>query len=116
MPYGDAEDWDGVTEYQGARVTFRVDFASSSSSVDFEIGANQSATYVAETQKNAWNACYPGEAKLDTNDTSIVRFDRNGESLTAMSIKVGSGGQPVLLPAGGPPVQVVLGLTVKNAP
>ncbi|MFQ5411518.1 MAG: hypothetical protein ACE5EC_04450 [Phycisphaerae bacterium] len=114
MTIGDGADWTGTTQHQGARISFKVDFASSSSTVQFEIGAYQPAYVVAENLKNAWNANYPGEAKLDTNDLTIVRFDRNGEMPTAMSIKVGASGAPQDLPAFGTPVQVVLGLTVHN--
>lgn len=114
MTLGDGADWTGATQHQGARVTWQTDFPSGYGGVQFEIGANQPAYVVAENLKNAWNASFPNEATIEPNLDSIVRFDRNGEKPTAMTITVGASGAPQTLSSDGTPVPVVLGLTVKN--
>ena len=113
LDFGDGGDWNGNAT-QSATASWQIDFEGSSSSVEFPITAGQSARIVAENLKNAWNACYPYEASIDSyNEPTTVRFDRNGKKPTGMAIKVGTGNS-VPLPKDGTRVQVDAGLDVGN--
>lgn len=113
LDFGDGGDWNGRSQ-QSVTASWQTDFEGSSSSVEFPITAGQTARIVAENLKNAWNACYPHEASIDSyNEPETVRFDRNGKKPTGMAIKVGNGNSTPL-PKDGSRVPVDAGVDVGN--
>ena len=113
MAYGGGADWNGSsTEIGTETVMWETSFGGKSASVSFLITQGQSEETVAENLMNAWNASYPYQAKIDPKDSSIVRFESNGQTPTAMTATGKSGKKP--LPDKGAAQPVVSGLTVKN--
>ncbi len=113
MAYGDGGNWAGSSTSAGTEtVMWETAFDGPPASVTFPITGGQSEEIVAENLMNAWNAIYPNQAKIDRNDPSTVRFDKNGQPPTAMAVTGTSGKKE--LPANGSAQPVVSGLTVKN--
>ncbi len=113
MAYGSGGNWNGSsTEAATETVMWETTFDGSPESVSFPITAGQSEDTVAENLMNAWNASYPNQATIDRDYPSTVRFDKNGQTPTAMAVTGTSGKKE--LPANGSAQPVVTGLTVKN--
>lgn len=113
MAYGGGANWNGSSTEAGTEtVMWETTFGGKSASVSFLITQGQSKETVAENLMNAWNASYPNEARIDPKDSSIVRFESNGQTPTAMTVTGKSGKKP--LPNQGLAQPVVSGLTVNN--
>ena len=114
LDYGDGGDWAGRTKVQAQiAISWRVDFDSSSSSVEILITDGQTAVAVAQNLLQAWIDLYPNEASIYPSKPSIVRFIRKGQKPRCMSIKVGPGAEQAL-PQDGTAVPVVTDLYVSN--
>ena len=113
MAYGSGGNWNGSSTEAGTEtVIWETAFGSRPASISFPISQGQSQETVAENLMNAWNATYPNEATIDLTDPSTVRFEKNGQTPTAMAVTGTSGKKP--LPDNGSAQPVVTGLTVKN--
>lgn len=113
MAYGDGGNWNGASAQAGTEtVMWETTFDGSPASVSFPVTDGQSEETVAQNLKNAWNASYPNEARLDGTDPSTVRFNKKGQTVTAMAV-TGTSGQKAL-PHNGAAQPVVDGLTVRN--
>ncbi len=113
MAYGDGGNWNGASAQAGTEaVMWETTFDGSPASVSFLVTDGQSEETVAQNLKNAWNASYPGEAKIDPKSPSTVRFHKNGQTPTAMAV-TGTSGMKAL-PDDGAAQPVATGLTVRN--
>ncbi len=113
MAYGDGADWNGSSTEAGTEtVMWETAFDESVASVSFLITQGQSEETVAQNLMNAWNASYPYEATIDGKSSSTVRFKKNGQTPTAMTVTGKLGKKP--LPDKGSAQPVVSELTVKN--